>query len=213
MGYETKCKVRVDDSTGAIRRADEATVLIETDDFIVRGAARIKIPRSSITGVATRGSTLTVTSAMATVALTLADAETAARWRQRLEAAPKPLVDKLDVKRDTKVWLLGVSDTALVEQISARTTNLSTGRSASSCDAVFAQIDTAPQLDRIARAAKAITPNGFIWAVHPKGKAEVADVAIFSAAKALGLTYTKVARVSDTLSAEKLVWPRASRAS
>jgi hypothetical protein len=47
--------------------------------------------------------------------------------------------------------------------------------------------------------------------VHPKGVPGVADTAIFRKGKALGLTYTKVARVSAALSAEKLVWPRASR--
>jgi hypothetical protein len=39
----------------------------------------------------------------------------------------------------------------------------------------------------------------------------VADTAIFAKAKSLGLTYTKVARVSDTLTAEKLVRPVAAR--
>jgi hypothetical protein len=211
VGYETKCRVRVDDPSGATRRADDATVLIETEELIVRGVARVKIPRASITGITTRGATLTVAAPTATVALTLADAETALRWRRRLEAAPKALVDKLDVKPEMKVWLVGVNDTALVDQIRSRTANLSSGRTASACDAVFVQIDALAQLDRIARAAKAIVPNGFIWAVHPKGRPEVGDVAIFAAARTVGLISTKVARISDTLSAEKLVRPRAER--
>ena len=53
--------------------------------------------------------------------------------------------------------------------------------------------------------------DGAMWVVHRKGPTGVADTTIFGRAKALGLTYTKVARVSDTHTAEKLVRPVASR--
>ena len=43
-GYETKCRARVDDRSGHVREAD-ATVLLETDELVVRGEARVKIPR------------------------------------------------------------------------------------------------------------------------------------------------------------------------
>ena len=64
---------------------------------------------------------------------------------------------------------------------------------------------------RLANAA--ITDDGAIWVVHPKGPTGIADTAIFAKAKELGLIATKVARVSDTLTAEKLVRPLASRRS
>ncbi|HEY4307013.1 MAG TPA: hypothetical protein VGM82_21255 [Gemmatimonadaceae bacterium] len=209
MGYETKCKVRVDDGSGTIRQADSATVLLETDDLIVRGDARVKVPRLSITKVGARAGVVTIVSPAATVSLTLGDA--AAKWQKKLEEAPKQLIDKLDVKPDAKVWLWHIDDAMLTEQVNARTMNASSGRSASSCDMVFVQVNSDAELDRIDRAAKAIVVNGAIWVVHPKGKTGVRDTAIFARGKALGLTYTKVARVSATLSAEKLVWPRASR--
>jgi hypothetical protein len=44
--------------------------------------------------------------------------------------------------------------------------------------------------------------------VHPKGKDGVKDTAIFAAGRAAGLVAIKVARVSGTHSAEKLVRPR-----
>ena len=50
-----------------------------------------------------------------------------------------------------------------------------------------------------------------IWVVHARGNAHVADTVIFAAAKAAGLTYTKVVRCSDTDTAEKLVIPVAAR--
>jgi len=84
-------------------------------------------------------------------------------------------------------------------------------RTATSCDVVFVGVESIKDLDRIGKAMGAMTDNGAIWVVHRKGPSGIADTAIFAAAKALGLTYTKVARVSDTHTAEKLVRPVASR--
>lgn len=209
MGYETKCAVRVSDASG-VRSADAATVLLETDELIVRGDARVKVPRAAIQRVASRGGVVTVTSPVATVSLTLG-ADAAAKWKQKLEEAPKRLIDKLDVKPGAKVWLWGISDSALREQVAERAGETLTGRSASGCDVVFVELASDEAIDRIDRAAKAIVDSGAIWVVHPKGKQGVADTTIFARAKALGLTYTKVARISETQAAEKLVWPRAAR--
>ncbi len=210
MGYETKCRVRVDDGSGQIREADAAAVLLETDELIVRGDARIRVPRNSIKNVTRRAGVVTVTSPVATVALTLG-AEAAEKWQKKLEEPPKKLIDKLDVKTDAKIWLWGIGEEPLIAQVAERAANTVTGSRASGCDLVFVQIDADRQLERIDRAAEAIVDHGAIWVVHPKGKAGVADTAIFARARQLGLTYTKVVRISETLTAEKLVWPRASR--
>jgi hypothetical protein len=210
MGYETKCPVRVDDRSGTVREADAATVLLETDELIVRGDARVRVPRASIERITNRAGVVTVTAPAAVVRLTLG-ADAAARWEKKLAEPPKKLIDKLDVKPDASVWLYGVADEALISQVTERAAKVSAGRSASSCDVVFVQVDDDEQLGHIDRAAAAIKPDGAVWVVHPKGKSGVADTTIFARAKALGLTYTKVARVSETLSAEKLVWPKAGR--
>lgn len=209
MGYETKCHVRVHDRSGSVREA-EATVLLETAELIVRGSARVRIPRTAIERVATRAGVVTITSPDAIVSLTL-DEKSAAAWRKRLEEPPKKLIDKLDVKPDMKVWLFRVADQTLDAQVAERTSKVVRGGSASNCDVVFVGVDTTAHLERIDRALEAIGDRGAIWVVHPKGPGGVADTAIFAKAKALGLTYTKVARVSDTHTAEKLVRPVASR--
>ena len=207
MGYETTCQVRVDDRAGTIREA-QGKVLLETDELIVRGDARVRIPRASIERVTRRGGTVSVTSPQAVVTLTL-DADAAAKWQKKLEAAPKRLIDKLDVKPNAKVWLSNVNDATLQEALAERTDRLSRGRTARDCDVVFVGVDSSEQLDRIDRARAALSEGGAIWVVHPKGRDGVPDTMIFERAKALGLTYTKVARISDTHTAEKLVRPRA----
>jgi len=209
MGYETKCQVRVDDRSGKVREAI-STVLLETDELIVRGEARIRVPRSSIERVTERAGVLTITSPDAVVALTLG-AEAAAKWRKKLEEGPKRLIDKLDVKPGAKAWILGVDDAPLIEQLTERTQNVLNGKTANGCDVVFVGVDSEKQLDRIDRALNALNEDGAIWVVHPKGPTGIADTTIFGKAKELGLSYTKVARVSDTHTAEKLVRPLASR--
>ena len=211
MGYETKCDVRVVDADGRVRRGANATVLLETDELIVRGDARVRLPRVDIREVTRRGAAVTVASSVARVTLTL-DAVAAEKWQQRLSEPPKLLIDKLDVKAGARVWALRVTDESLLAQLADRTPNLSAGRRAAKVDVAFVQVTRAADLTRIATASKAIVPDGAIWVVHPKGPAGLADTTIFAEAKRLGLTYTKVARISDAESAEKLVWPRAARA-
>jgi hypothetical protein len=206
MGYETRCRVRVTDSTG-VRASDSATVLLETDELIVRGDARIRVPRATITSVAARAGVVTVEAPVGTVSLMLG-AEAAAKWKAKLEEAPKRVVDKLDVKRGMKVWLFGITDRDLIAQVEHRAGTVVRGNPASSCDVVLVEVDSLDELERIDRAATAIIERGAVWVVHPKGKHGVPDTAIFTRAKMLGFTYTKVARISETHSAEKLVRPK-----
>jgi DUF3052 family protein len=209
MGYETTCQVRVDDRSGTVREA-QGKVLLETDELIVRGDARIRVPRRSIERVTRRDGRVSITAPNAIVTLTLGT-DAALRWQKKLEEAPKRLIDKLDVKPEAKVWLLGTIDQTLEAELSERTTRVARGRTASACDVVFVAVDSDAELDRIGRARAAIGDDGAIWVVHPKGPRGVADTTIFARAKTLGLAYTKVARVSDTHTAEKLVLPRAAR--
>jgi hypothetical protein len=209
MGYETKCRTRVTGTDGKVREAD-STVLLETDELIVRGEARIKIPRADIAQVTTRGGTLTIKTPVGTVTMTLTP-DMAAKWAKKIQEPPKRLIDKLDVKPDAKVWLFGVDDETLIAQVGERTSHALTGTSAAACDVVFVGVETDEQLSRIERALKATNEDGSIWVVHRKGPSGIADTTIFAKAKELGLTYTKVARVSETHTAEKLVRPLATR--
>ena len=209
MGYETKCRVHVDDGSGKPRIA-EGTVLLETDDLIVRGDARVKVPRRDIQDVSRRAGVVTITAPQATVKLTLGE-PAATRWEAKLKEAPKRLIDKLDVKPNAKVWLLDVTEPELETQLAERTSEVSRAKSARERDVVFVGVERDAHLPRIERALNAMLDDGAIWVIHPKGRDGVADSSIFEKAKTLNLTYTKVARVSETHTAEKLVRPRASR--
>jgi hypothetical protein len=210
VGYEAKCRVRVIEK-GTAREAD-GTVLLETDELVVRGEARVRVKRTSIQRVSRRAGAVTITAPSATITLALGE-PAATRWEKKLGEPPKRLIDKLDVKPEAAVLLIGTHDDELCEQLSERTSRLSRAGAAKNRDVVFVNVSRADDMTRIARANAAITDDGAIWVVHPKGPSGIADTAIFAKAKELGLTATKVARVSGTLTAEKLVRPLASRAS
>src|SRR5205085_10514374 len=125
-------------------------------------------------------------------------------WLKKMQEPPKRLIDKLDVKPGAKIWLLGIDDETLISQLVERTTQVVRGNSATACDVVFVGVESERDLDRIGRAVNAMTDGGAIWVVHRKGPSGIPDTTIFAKAKSLGLTYTKVARVSDTHTAEKL---------
>ena len=127
MGYETKCRARVTDAAGVVREAD-ATVLLETDELIVRGEARIKIPRTAIQRATVRAGVLTVTAPQGVVTHV-------ARRRLGAEVAEEDsgAAEALDRQarrqtRSAKVWLIGIDDETLIAQIAERTTNVSRGR-------------------------------------------------------------------------------------
>lgn len=209
MGYEAKCRARVEDGEGNVREAD-ATVLLEGEELIVRGEARVRVPRNSIRTVKMRKGVLTITAPSAVVTLLLGDTA-AEKWKKKLEEPPKALIDKLDVKPDAKVWLINVDEKTLESQLAERTSRVTRGRSATGCDVVFVGVEQRADLDRIARALEGTTDAGAIWVLHRKGPTGIADTEIFERGKSLGLVSTKVARLSETHTAEKLVRPVASR--
>jgi hypothetical protein len=187
-------------------RAGEGTVLLEGDELIVRGDARTRVPRAAIRDVAAAGGALTVRWDAGELTLQLGDA--AAKWAAKLREAPKLVVDKLDVKAGATVSVVGVDDAELLAQLEARAARVVRGRADPSSDVVLLGVTREGDLLEIATVAATLGDRAALWVVHPRGVREVQDTAVFAAATAAGLTYTKVARVSETHTAEKLVWPR-----
>jgi hypothetical protein len=106
MGREARCVVR-----HAGQEAD-AKALLETDELIVRAPFRLKVPRNEIASAGADGDVLTVAYAGGRIELELGERE-AARWAQDI-ANPKTLADKLGVKPDQRVLLVGAVDRALI---------------------------------------------------------------------------------------------------
>lgn len=206
MGAEARCELRVDNAS------HDGKAFLETDELLFRGTqrgVRLAIPLASIRSVSSAEGTLRVAFGGGEAAFVLgAQAE---KWAERIRS-PKSLIDKLDVKPAHTVSVVGIRDEDFLSSLRERVARVVSGRLASSSNVIFLGAENPRQLARLATARDAITRDGAIWVVHPKGaNAALRDLEIFAEAKRLGLTYTKVARFSATHTAEKLVIPKSKR--
>ena len=205
MGAEANCQLRLNGATY------DGKALLETDELIFRGSARtvrLEIPLATIRHVTAGSGELRVQHSGGDAAFLLgAQAE---KWADRIRN-PRSLLDKLDVGAGQTISIVGLKDEEFIGQVRERAGRVVTGRLARDSDLVFLGAKSERDLSRIPAALQAITRDGAIWVVHPKGKDGLLDTTIFAAAKHAGLTYTKVARFSATHTAEKLVIPKAKR--
>jgi hypothetical protein len=209
MGAEARCRL---DHEGA---SHEGKALLETDELLFRGDGRgtargyrLAIPFASIRSVQGEDGALHVEFSEGSATFRVGDQ--AERWAERIRS-PKPLIDKLDVKAGQTISIVGVRDSAFLDAVRARAARVVMGRFASDSNLVFLGAENVAALARLEKAAAAITRDGAIWVVHPKGADGLRDIEIFAEAKRLDLTYTKVARFSSTHTAEKLVIPKSKR--
>ena len=196
MGLEAKCVVRID---GAPHRG---TALLETDELLFRGPARLNIQFGSITSLDAAGGVLRVTHSGGTAHFELGDA--AATWAERIRS-PRSLLDKLGAKAGMTVSVIGDFEPDFLRDLTERVGAVSHGPVRKGSDLVFFLTDRSAQLAQLAALESALAPGGAIWVVHPKGKGALKDTEIFAAGEATGLTATKVVRFSATHTGEKLV--------
>ena len=196
MGLEAKCVVRMD---GVPHRG---TALLETDELLFRGPARLKIPFASITSLDADGGVLHVTHPGGTAHFELGDA--AAKWAERIRS-PRSLIDKLGAKAGMTVSIVGDFDADFVRDLTERVATVSAGQPRKGSDLVFVLAERSADLVGLASLESALAPGGAIWVVHPKGKGALKDTEVFAAGDALGLAATKVVRFSPTHTGEKLM--------
>jgi len=201
MGLEARCEVRVG------RERAECRALLETDELIVRGDVRARVPFRSIREIAVRGGVLRVTHEGGTLALALGDA--AAKWAERLKN-PKSVLDKLGVKPGHRVVVLGAPDATLAKSLGVRGAIVAP-RMAKGVDVVFLGATTHAALSRLATLERSIARNGAVWVLWKKGVPTLGEDHVRTAGKRAGLVDVKIVRYSDALSALKFVIPLARR--
>lgn len=120
----------------------------------------------------------------------------------------RPLIDKLGVKPDGRVHLVGTFAPEFAALLRQRTANVHVGESDATmpADMVFLAADSPAELDRLARLRRTIKPAGAIWVVSRKGKgATLRDTEVIAAVLAAGLVDNKVVSFSDTHTALRAV--------
>jgi DUF3052 family protein len=205
MGAEAECELR----DGSARHPGRA--LLETDELIFRGedGYRVKLPLRLLRNVRAVDGELLLDAPSGLVSLGLGDK--AVKWAERIKS-PKGLFDKLDLKPSHDVAVIGGTDAAFAKDLGARVHSVTAGRAPKGTNVIFLWAEASAALKKLATIARSIARDGTIWVIHPKGAdSKVKDTHVFAAAKKAGLTATKVARFSETHTAEKLVIPVAKR--
>ena len=200
MGNQATATVRYDGET------HEAKVLLETDEVIVRGGLKLKIPFRDIREAKPAGGTLVLRWKGHELRVPLGG--DAAKWAEKIRN-PKSRVEKLGVKAKQKVCAIGSLDGEFLAELEKSGADVSRKLRRDS-DAIFAAVERGGDL-AFERWRQFLQAAGSIWVVRPKGNPAITEMEVMQAGRAAGLVDVKVVRFSATHTAEKFVIPLTRR--
>jgi hypothetical protein len=202
MGAEEHCSVTFGKTKA------EGRALLETDELIFRGdGLRLAIPYKTISRVEARDGLLRVTWTDGSAAFELGDV--AVKWADKIRNPPSRM-DKLNIRSGQLVLFVGVRDETLREEIETCGAKV-LARGTEPVDAIFVAANERGDLDRLVTVQKFLKRDGAIWVIRPKGSPQISEGDVMKAGKAAGLVDVKVARFSNTHTAEKFVIPVSRR--
>jgi hypothetical protein len=202
MGAEAKCTF----TFGKMRA--EGKALLETDALVFRGGdVRLSVPYKQMSKVDASAGALRVTFPDGTAVFAIGDA--APKWAAKI-LNPPSRVDKLGVKASHVVLVLGVEDAQFTRELRNRGARVVT-KPGGQADVIFYAAATRAALDKLGPLQKHLKRDGAIWVIRPRGVAAITEADVMKAGKMAGLVDVKVARFSDTHTAEKFVIPVRTR--
>ncbi len=203
MGLEATCRAH------AGRKSGDGKAQLETDTLLFRGEFRLDIPLAKVTRAEARDGILEVRYGRTTARFELG--KLAPKWADKI-TNPKELIDKLGVKANSRVSVIGIEDAAFWKQLEARTPDITRGKLAKDSDFIFAGLTKVTDLNHLPKYKKHLKPNGAIWGVWAKGKAQpVSQFDVMAASRLAELVDTKVCSFSETHTALKMVIPADQR--
>jgi len=184
--------------------------LLETSEIIFRGDFRLKIPFSTIQSAKAEKGELQLRTPEGVAIFELGPA--AEKWCAKI-LHPKTRMEKLGIKNDTKVAAFGFSNEfdEFLQELSARTSLMSTGSLKPDMELIFLQAETKPELKQFSKIAKSMRGATAVWVVYPKGRSAITEGDVLSAGRAAGLKDVKVVGFSATHTALKFVIPVSQR--
>ena len=201
MGLEAECTARFG------KRKGPGKARLEEKELWFRGAFALRIPLAGATAEAKKDQ-LHVTFAEGTAVFELGAA--AEKWALKIRY-PRELLDKLGVKADSRVAVIGLEDGGFLRDLRARTADVSEGKPRSGSSLVFVYMDKRDDLRRLTALRKSIRPDGAIWVLWPKGRKELREDDVRAAGPKAGLVDVKVVSFSEALSGLKLMIPKKLR--
>jgi len=199
MGQEKTCKLLLG------KKLTEGKAFLESEELIFRGKdLRLKIPFRQMSAIQAKDGWLRVKFSEGAAAFELGGH--AAKWAEKIRN-PKSLIDKVGVKPEHCISVLGVRGEEFRRDLQSRTGNISYGKVAPDSDIIFLGADAPADLERMRALRDSLRPNGAIWVIYPKGQKHMTEAGVFAAGKQAGLVDVKVASFSPTHTALKFVIP------
>lgn len=186
--------------------ACEGKAMLETGFVLFRGNFRVRLPFLEMTSVEVVDGWLVLGTADGPLRLELGAA--ASKWADKI-LHPLSRLDKLGVKADSEVALVGTFDDVLRDELQAIGATVVSARLP--CDVALYQCDSRAGLGKIPKLIPLLKPSSGLWIVYPKGIQRITEVDVIKAGRAAGLKDVKVASYSGTQTALKFVIPVAAR--
>jgi hypothetical protein len=120
----------------------------------------------------------------------------------------KPLLDKLGVKPDMRVAVLGVDDATFLAELRER---VAFGDDPQHADIVFLAANEPGHMTQLFQLRTQIVRNGAVWVVYRKGQKVFNENDVIRLGLESGMVDVKIVRFSDTHSATKFVIRKADR--
>lgn len=205
MGNEANCVV----TFGKQRARGKA--LLETSELIFRsedGALRLKLPFAGLKSASAAGGQLRLEGPEGIAVFELG--ANAAKWCEKI-LHPKTRMEKLGIKPDAAVTLVGKFDEEFLAELRSRTKKASDGMVGADTEWIFFAADSAKDLSQLPKLAKSLKGAAALWVVYPKGQKQITENEVIAAGRKSGLKDVKVVGFSPTHTALKFVIPVENR--
>ena len=184
---------------------------LDSQTLTLRDELKLSIPLKGVQQIAAKEGRLTIKWNDDTIVLHVGDK--AERLAKSIRNPPS-LLDRLGVKPNHTVSILGLDDQSFVRELRQRTATVVDGSVKAKSDIILLRARQRTNLQRLKTLRRSIKSEGAIWVLWKKGSKDPKDVKeseVMAAGKAHGLVDVKIASFSDELSALKFVIPVADR--
>jgi hypothetical protein len=184
---------------------------LDSKTLDLRDELKLSIPLKDVRQAAAKDGTLTIKWNDDKVVL---DVGAAAERLAKKILKPPSLLEKLGIKPQFTVSVVGLDDPSFLADLRQRAASVADGKVKPQSDVIIVRVDGRTNLDRLKALRRSLKSDGMIWVLWRKGQKGPNDVResdVMGAAKTHGLVDVKVASFSDELSALKLVIPVALR--
>ncbi|HXN53000.1 MAG TPA: hypothetical protein VN943_13800 [Candidatus Acidoferrum sp.] len=201
MGNEANCVAKFG------KQKARGKAQLETSELIFRsedGAMRLKFTFADIKSAAATDGQLCVEVPEGAAIFELG--ANAAKWCEKI-LHPKTRMEKLGIKPNAAVSLIGNFDADFLAELRSCTKNVSNGKAAAGTEWIFFTADSSKDLLHVSKLAKSLRGAAALWIVYPKGQKQITENNVLAGGRKCGLKDVKVVGFSPTHTALKFVIP------